>query len=99
MRPFAICLLLALASLATGCIARTAVDVVTLPVKAVGSGVDAVTTSDSERDRKQGREMRKRNEQLRRDYQDFNAACAKGDQQACATRDQIAAEYNALNRY
>jgi len=31
----------------SGCIARTAVDIVTLPVKAVGAGVDAVTTSQS----------------------------------------------------
>lgn len=43
----------------SGCIARTAVDIVTLPVKVVGAGVDAVTTSQSEADEKRGREMRK----------------------------------------
>jgi hypothetical protein len=41
-----------------GCIAQTAVDVVTLPVKAAAAGVDAVTTSQSEADEKRGRKMR-----------------------------------------
>lgn len=45
-----------------GCVARTAVDIVTLPVKAVSGAVDAVTTSQSEADEKRGREMRKREE-------------------------------------
>ena len=44
-------LLAALLSL-SGCytVAKTAVDVVTLPVKAVSAGVDAATTSQSEAD-------------------------------------------------
>ena len=45
-----------------GCIARTAVDIVTLPVKAVGAGFDAVTTSQSEADEKRGRAIRKEEE-------------------------------------
>lgn len=45
-----------------GCIARTAVDIVTLPVKAASAGVDAVTTSQSEADEKRGRELRKQEE-------------------------------------
>jgi hypothetical protein len=45
-----------------GCVVRTAVDIVTLPVKAVGAGVDAVTTSQSEADEKRGREIRKQEE-------------------------------------
>jgi len=44
-----------------GCIG-TAVDIVTLPVKAVGAGVDAATTSQSEADEKRGREIRKQEE-------------------------------------
>ncbi len=56
-------LLAGLALLATsGCIAKTAVDIVTLPVRAVGAGVDAVTTSQSEADRNRGRAMRKAEE-------------------------------------
>ena len=46
----------------SGCIAKTAVDIVTLPVKAVSAGVDAVTTSQSEADEKRGREIRKQEE-------------------------------------
>lgn len=45
-----------------GCLARTAVDIVTLPVKAVGAGVDAVTTSQAEADQRRGRELREAEE-------------------------------------
>lgn len=46
-----------------GTIASTAVDVVTLPVKAVSAGVDAVTTSQHEADQKRGRELRRQDEE------------------------------------
>ncbi len=59
MRPVLIALLgLGLA----GCVARTAADVVTFPVRAAGAGVDAVTTSQEEADRNRGREIRKQEE-------------------------------------
>jgi hypothetical protein len=45
-----------------GCIARTALDVVTLPVKAASKTVDVLTTSQSEADEKRGRAVRKREE-------------------------------------
>jgi hypothetical protein len=45
-----------------GCIAQTAVDLVTLPVKAASKTVDVLTTSQSEADEKRGREIRKREE-------------------------------------
>lgn len=45
--------------LTTGCLARTAVDIVTLPVKVAGKAVDVATTSQSEADRNRGREIRK----------------------------------------
>ncbi len=48
----------------TGCIAQTAVDIVTLPVKAASKTVDVLTTSQSEADEKRGREIRKREECL-----------------------------------
>ena len=41
-----------------GCIAQTAVDLVTLPVKVAAAGVDAVTTSQKEADEKRGRQIR-----------------------------------------
>jgi hypothetical protein len=60
-------LLLALVALSLpACLARTAVDVVTLPVKAVGAGVDAVTTSQAEADQRRGREIREEEERLGR---------------------------------
>jgi hypothetical protein len=42
------------------------VDIVTLPVKAVGAGVDAVTTSQAEADQRRGREIREEEERLGR---------------------------------
>ncbi|WP_150291885.1 hypothetical protein [Sphingobium estronivorans] len=42
-----------------GCIARTAANVVTLPVRAGGQVVDWSTTSQEEADRNYGRKMRK----------------------------------------
>ena len=59
-------LLLLAASLSlSGCytVAKTAVDVVTLPVKVASAGVDAATTSQSEIDEKRGRELRKAKEE------------------------------------
>ena len=50
---------LTLALLLSGCLARTAVDVVTLPVRVVGKGIDAVYTSQAERDRARGKRERK----------------------------------------
>jgi len=50
------------AALLSGCLARTAVDIVTLPVKVVSAGVDAATTSQSEADQRRGRELREAEE-------------------------------------
>jgi hypothetical protein len=55
-------LLLAVPLLLSGCLAKTAVDIVTLPVRAVGAGVDAVTTSQSEADQRRGRQIREEEE-------------------------------------
>ncbi len=63
MRAF---LLLPFAFLVQGCIARTAVDLVTLPVKVVSAGVDAATTSQSEADQRRGRQIREEEERLGR---------------------------------
>lgn len=45
-----------------GCIARTAVDIVTLPVRAGAQAADWATTSQDESDRNYGRKMRKQEE-------------------------------------
>lgn len=49
-------------ALLSGCIVRTAANIATLPVKAAGAGVDAVTTSQDEADRNRGRAIRKQEE-------------------------------------
>jgi hypothetical protein len=41
-----------------GCVARTALDVVTLPVKVASKTVDLATTSQAEADEKRGRAIR-----------------------------------------
>jgi len=74
--------LLTLPLMLTGCVvgtvARTAVDVVTLPVKAVSAGVDAATTSQSEADEKRGREARKADEERGRQARELAERCRKG---------------------
>ena len=61
-----------------GTIAKTAVDVVTLPVKAVSAGVDAATTSQKEADEKRGRELRKEEERRGREMRLAEERCRKG---------------------
>jgi hypothetical protein len=61
-----------------GCLARTAVDIATLPVKAASAGVDAVTTSQSEADEKRGRALRKEDERRGREARDAE----RGEHQA-----------------
>ena len=62
-----------------GCtVARTAVDVVTLPVKVASAGVDAATTSQSEADEKRGREIRKAEEERGRQLRLLEERCRKG---------------------
>ena len=69
-----------------GCIAKTAYDVATLPVKAASKGVDLATTSQSEADEKRGREIRRREEQLaklERRYGKELEKCQEGNRRAC----------------
>ena len=71
-------LLPALSGCVVGTVASTAVDVVTLPVKAVSAGVDAVTTSQSEADEKRGREIRREEERRGREARQMAERCRKG---------------------
>lgn len=75
-------LLLAVVPLLSGCVvetvAKTAVDVATLPVKAASAGVDAVTTSQSEADEKRGREIRKQEEERGKQLRLAEERCRKG---------------------
>lgn len=69
MRPSPLLILVPLALSLGGC--RTAVDLVTLPVRAttavVGAGIDAVTTSQAEADRARGRQLREEDERRGRE--------------------------------
>ena len=91
---------LSLASLALqGCVAKAVVGVVTLPVRAVGAGVDAATTSQSEADENRGREIRKREErlgELERDYARQMKRCDTGDDEACEKAQAVKAEMKAI---
>ena len=63
----------------SGCsVARTAVDVVSFPVKVASAGVDAATTSQSEADEKRGREIRKAEEERGRQLRLLDERCRKG---------------------
>src|SRR6185312_13894622 len=70
-----------LGSCVVGTVASTAVDVVTLPVKVASAGVDAVTTSQSEKDEKLGRQMRKQDEERGKQYRQAYERCRKGKPQ------------------
>ena len=61
-----------------GTVAKTAVDVATLPVKAASAGVDAVTTSQSEADEKRGRELRKQDEERGKQARLLAERCRRG---------------------
>jgi isocitrate lyase len=75
-------LLACLAAFLSGCIvadvAETAVDVVSIPVKAVSAGVDAAITSQSEADEKRGRELRKAEEERGRQQRELEERCRQG---------------------
>lgn len=82
-----------------GCLARTAVDVVTAPVRVAGAAVDLATTSQSESDEAKGREIRRREEELgrlQRDYEDLAEDCEDGDEDACREAVAVRREIDAL---
>ena len=73
-------LALAVSGCVVGSIAKTAVDVVSLPVKIASAGVDAVTTSQSEADEKRGRELRKSDEKRAREEREAAKKAAEHPQ-------------------
>ena len=63
-----------------GCVvaaARTAVDIVTLPVKVVAKGVDLATTSPSEADENRGRALRKAEDETGKQQRAWEKVCKK----------------------
>jgi len=77
LRPLLLTFPLLLGGCVVGTVAKTAVQVVTLPVKVVSAGVDAATTSQSEADEKRGRELRKAEEKAGREAREAEKRAKK----------------------
>lgn len=92
--------ILSLAAFAlSGCIARTAVDVVTAPVRAGAQIVDWTTTSQDEADRALGRDVRRREEaigRLERQRREAAADCEDGEERACERAGELDQEIARL---
>ena len=98
-------IMLALTTL-PGCVAKSAFDLATMPVRvgarAVNTTADAydrVTVSQSERDQKRGREIRRREErygELSRDYDRALRKCDRGNEDACTIARKTYGEMNAM---
>lgn len=75
-------LILAFIPLLTGCVvetvAKTAVDVATVPVKVAAAGVNAVVPSQKKADQKRGRELRKEDEERGKQVRLAEERCRKG---------------------
>lgn len=96
---FAIVLLSVALVALPGCVAKTMLDVATAPVRVVGKGVDAATTSQSEADEKRGRALRQREERLgklERSYYRHARECDEGDRDACEQARRDYAEIQAI---
>ncbi len=89
--PMRVILLLAAPLALGGCIVRTAADIVTLPVRAAGAGVDALTTSQAEADQRRGREIREAEEREGREAR-------RRERQERRARDQAEQDPDALRR-
>jgi len=77
LRPLLLGAPLILGGCVVGTVTKTAVDVVTLPVKVISAGVDAATTSQSEADEKRGRELRKAEEKAGREAREAEKRAKK----------------------
>lgn len=94
------------AVLLQGCVAKSAFDLATAPVRVGAKAVsttagvyDRVTVSQSEQDQKRGREIRKREERygrLQRDYDRARRDCSGGDDNACDAARDLYAEMDAM---
>ena len=82
-------LILTALPLLTGCVvdtvAKTAVDVVSIPVKVAAAGVNAVVPNQKKADEKRGRELRKQDEERGKQVRMAQERCRKG--KALATDD------------
>lgn len=70
----------------SGCVAKAALDVVSVPVKVAGKTVDLATTSQAEADRNYGKKARKAQAREERERRAREKACRK-DPTLCDSRD------------
>ncbi len=70
-------LLLPIAMLCSGCVAKTAFDIATMPVRAAGQAADWATTSQDESDRNYGRKMRKAESREGKERKAWEKRCRK----------------------
>jgi hypothetical protein len=84
MRRILLMPMLALPLLLGGCLAKTAVSLATVPVKAGAQAADWATTSRDEADRNYGRRHRKQEEREARERRKAERRC-RADPQDCET--------------
>lgn len=77
MRKGLIVALTVLPLLSGGCVAKTAFDIATMPVKAAGQAADWATTSQDESDRNYGRKMREKEAKEGRERKKQDEKCRK----------------------
>jgi len=100
--PMTRCLFLVAPALALtlgGCLAKTAVDIATAPVRVATQAADWATTSQDEADRARGREIRRRESrvgEMQREYEDLSEDCEDGDDRACREAVRVRREMDAL---
>jgi hypothetical protein len=78
MRLLVLLLPLALGGCVVETVAKTAVDVVSVPVKVVAAGVDAAVPSKKKADGKRGRELRRQDEERGRQARLAEERCRSG---------------------
>lgn len=86
MRKLLVPIVAMLPLLAGGCIAKTAWDVATLPVKAGSQAVDWTTTSQEESDRNYGKKMREKEAREGKERRKREKECKKNPD-ACQSYD------------
>lgn len=69
-------------------VAQAAVDVVSIPVSLAGEGVDAVTTSQAEADRRRGRQIREEEQRLGREARRRERERAREERRAARPGDE-----------
>lgn len=79
MRAFALLLPLLLSGCIVGTVAKTAVDVATVPVKVATAGVNAALPNQKKEDEKRGREARRADEERGKQIRLAQERCRRGN--------------------